>query len=180
MPASGGHLRSSDRRRRSDGQGPNRPSLGRPGILDRDRLHAGGRMLDANVRPVSSSRRQIGAPAFALISFHKPGLEQLGDGPLGLAALRPVAEPGNGQLLADQAGTVVTGRARSSVAIGICSSAGPSDRVPNRPKLHSSKPPRFAGTSKGDSNCEPLYDAFLNFSRFEDRGDITRDGPERE
>jgi len=33
--------------------------------------------------------------------------------------------------------------------------------------------------SKGDSNCEPLSDAFVNFSQFEGRGDAIGDGPER-
>src|SRR5271157_4389179 len=33
--------------------------------------------------------------------------------------------------------------------------------------------------SKGDSNCEPLSDAFVNFSPFEGRGDANGDRPER-
>src|SRR5271157_2388525 len=33
--------------------------------------------------------------------------------------------------------------------------------------------------SKGDSNCEPLSDAFVNFVPFEGRGDANGDRPER-
>ncbi len=33
--------------------------------------------------------------------------------------------------------------------------------------------------SKGDSNCEPLSDAFVNFSQFEGQGDANGDRPER-
>src|SRR5271166_4040847 len=49
--------------------------------------------------------------------------------------------------------------------------------IPDATKLR-----QFGATgwwSKGDSNCEPLSDAFVNFSPFEDRGDANGDRPER-
>src|SRR5208282_4925702 len=51
-----------------------------------------------------------------------------------------------------------------------------------RALLDAARSRRFWATgwwSKGDSNREPLSDAFMNFSQFEGRGDAIGDGPER-
>jgi len=44
---------------------------------------------------------------------------------------------------------------------------------------HVRKLRQFRGDSKVDSNCEPLSDAFVNFSQSEGRGDAIGDGRER-
>src|SRR5271166_1138143 len=66
----------------------NRPSFGRPGILDRDRLRAGGGKLERKSLPglvvAPPDRRSRLCPYL----LHEPGLEQLGYDLQGLAALR--------------------------------------------------------------------------------------------
>ena len=54
-----------------------RLSFGGPSLVDRDRLRTSGGQLERIVCPVSPSRRQIGPPAFALISFTSPASRSL-------------------------------------------------------------------------------------------------------